>query len=92
MKISSIVCITLIILMGLAELKHMRERKKISNELFELLQAKKYKELYEKASDSDVIKYIPKFNRYYICMNGALFENNGVQKSMNILTSLQVLN
>lgn len=92
MKISSIVCITLIILMGLAELKHMRERKKISNELFELLQAKKYKELYEKASDSDVIKYIPKFNRYYICMNGALIENNGlkINEYFDKLTSIKL--
>lgn len=90
MKIISIVCITLIVLMELAELKYMKERKKISNELFELLQTKEYKELYEKASDSDVIKYTPEFNRYYICMNDALIEING-SKSMNILTNLQVL-
>lgn len=59
MKVISIVFIVLIILIAIAEFISKKERKKISNKLFELLQTKKYKELYEKASDSGVINNIP---------------------------------
>ena len=76
MNLITIVCIALIAIMAIFQLNHITKRKKISDHLVELVTQQKFSELYDAVNQPTTIKYIPEYNRHFLCMNAALIENN----------------
>ena len=76
MNIITIICIVLIAIMALFQINHMMQRKKLSDHLVELVTQQKFNELYQEVEQPKTIKFIPEYNRYLLCMNAGLIENN----------------
>lgn len=76
MNIVTIICFILIVIMAIFQFNHIMQRKKLSDHLVELVTQQKFDELYKEVEQPNVIKFIPEYNRYLLCMNAGLIENN----------------